>query len=316
MTSVWPANPVVGDPHSVEKISLSKSEIKLPTRATSPMIDAAAGGISGMVGVFAGSPFDVVKTRMQNSHVSVSALTVLSKTFQREGLTAFWKGVTPPLIAEGFLNHIWFGVYAYTASIMRPDPRMELPFYQAFIAGGFAGMVGAILVAPSDLIKLQSQVNEGVGKDRKTPMDIIKEIYQREGRKGFTRGFTAALLRDTPGLGMFFGVYNLVKNMFRREDGSISGFGQIVAGGTSGIGSWIISYPFDVIKTRMQVSSEYSGLWHCARDAYRMEGHRVFFRGMAPCLVGAFPINAIIFFIYELLIQASWRLDEQNSSSG
>ena len=38
-------------------------EVKIPKRATSPMIDAVAGGISGMVGIMAGSPFDVVKVK-------------------------------------------------------------------------------------------------------------------------------------------------------------------------------------------------------------------------------------------------------------
>lgn len=264
---------------------------------------------------------------MQNSHVKIGALQVISKTLQKEGATAFWKGVTPPLLAEGVLNHIWFGTYAIMAAYFHPDPTTPLNFYQAFVSGGVAGGLGAIIVAPSDLIKLQSQVNEGTGKDRMKPLDVVRQIYSKEGLMGFTRGFCPALLRDVPGLGippspqpwlsfhglttilgMFFGVYNAMKNLLRQPDGTVSGFGQIVAGGTSGIGSWIVSYPYDVIKTRMQVSKEYTSVRHCAMQAYRAEGATVFYRGMLPCLIGSFPINAIIFFIYEFLIQASWSL--------
>jgi len=310
MTSTWTANPIVGDSQLISISTKTELDcIKIPKRATSPLIDALAGGFSGMVGIMAGSPFDVVKARMQNSHLPVTALSVVNTTLQREGVTAFWKGVTPPLLAEGVLNHIWFGVYACVAAKFRPDPHMELPFWQAFVAGGLAGMVGSVVVAPTDLIKLQSQVNEAVGKERKKPMDVIREIYRRDGIQGFSRGFLAAILRDIPGLGMFFGVYNGVRNFFRRTDGTISAFGQIVAGGTSGIGSWIISYPYDVIKTRMQVTTEFRTIKQCVSHAYRYEGVAVFYRGILPCLIGSFPINALIFFIYELLIQASWNFE-------
>jgi len=310
MTSVLQANPVVGDPKQISLVKID-SELTItqtPKRATSPLIDALAGGISGMVGIMAGSPFDVVKARMQNSHVKIGAMSVVRKTWQNEGLTAFWKGVTPPLIVEGFLNHIWFGTYAIITSHFNPDPHKEIHFWQAFVAGGIAGAVGAVLVGPTDLIKLQSQVNEGRGSERKTPTDVVKEIMKRDGAWGFTRGFTAALLRDVPGLGMFFGVYTLVRNYFRRPDGSISGIGQVIAGGSSGIGSWIISYPYDVIKTRLQVDSKYINIRHCARETFKTEGITTFYRGMVPCLIGSFPINAIIFFIYEILIQASWNM--------
>lgn len=65
MTSVWTTNPVVvGESHSIKmdpNFDTDDLEVKIPKRATSPMIDAFAGGISGMVGIMAGSPFDVVK---------------------------------------------------------------------------------------------------------------------------------------------------------------------------------------------------------------------------------------------------------------
>jgi hypothetical protein len=131
-------------------------------------------------------------------------LTVVNQTLHKEGVTALWKGVTPPLLAEGVLNHVWFGVYAMMASVFRPDPHMELPFSQAFIAGGVAGLVGSIIVTPTDLVKIQSQVNESTGTERRKPTQIIKEIYHREGFWGFTRGLSAVIIRDIPGLGMFF----------------------------------------------------------------------------------------------------------------
>jgi solute carrier family 25 carnitine/acylcarnitine transporter 20/29 len=83
--------------------------------------------------------------------------------------------------------------------------------------------------------------------------------------------------------------------------------GLLVAGGTAGVFSWITSYPFDVVKTRIQSLplkgqpgfDKYSGFWDCAKKSYREEGWRVFFRGLNSCLIRAFPVNAVTFFVYE-----------------
>jgi len=36
-----------------------------------------------------------------------------------------------------------------------------------------------------------------------------------------------------------------------------------------------------------------------ARDIFLREGYRGFFKGLGPCLLRAFPVNASAFFVYE-----------------
>ena len=39
----------------------------------------------------------------------------------------------------------------------------------------------------------------------------IIDIYKNEGLKGFTRGYTGMLLRDAPGFGLYFFMFELFK---------------------------------------------------------------------------------------------------------
>jgi len=74
-----------------------------------------------------------------------------------------------------------------------------------------------------------------------------------------------------------------------------------MAGGLAGTLSWLLIYPADVIKTRIQIDgSKYDySLRKCCRAMLReSNGHyKIFFKGFTPTLVRAFPVNAITFFV-------------------
>jgi len=55
------------------------------------------GGLAGAVSVLGNTPLDVVKTRMQGLDASKykSTLDCAVKTYQNEGITAFYKGTLP-----------------------------------------------------------------------------------------------------------------------------------------------------------------------------------------------------------------------------
>ena len=41
----------------------------------------------------------------------------------------------------------------------------------------------------------------------------IKRIYSSDGLKGFTRGYTGMLMRDAPGFGLYFSLFEFNKRM-------------------------------------------------------------------------------------------------------
>mgnify|MGYP000660451641 CR=1 FL=1 len=113
--------------------------------------------------------------------------------------------------------------------------------------------VGAIFYNPTEILKCRAQVSrEGVQY-----RTIIAEILETEGTMGFYRGFAPLVLRDVPAWGAYFWAYEFLKvktGIAKTEnDGSPLTKQQlamkVVCGGLSGQFSWIVSYPFDIIKT-------------------------------------------------------------------
>ena len=66
------------------------------------------------------------------------------------------------------------------------------------------------------------------------------------------------------------------------------------AGGVAGQISWIVSYPFDVIKTQMQCTeTQRISMRQVIREAYAREGLQFFFKGLSPTLLRTFIVNAL-----------------------
>lgn len=88
-----------------------------------------------------------------------------------------------------------------------------------------------------------------------------------------------------------------------------------LAGGISGAWTWAIIYPFDVIKSRIQTGPLEKHLrksmWTVAYDLVNEHGWRYMFRGLGVTLARAFPVNAIIFPVYEFVLIQLGESDEE-----
>ena len=119
------------------------------------------------------------------------------------------------------------------------------------------------------------------------------------GPLGLYRGLSATIARDVPSFAAYFASYEALKAMLNQELG-VHQLNPLMAGGFAGIAAWLVCYPQDVIKSRMQSTSAYSSSADCARSIWREVGWRGFFRGFAPTMARAFPANAATFAAYEL----------------
>ena len=68
-------------------------------------------------------------------------------------------------------------------------------------------------------------------------------------------------------------------------------------GGLAGEVLWIGSYPFDVVKSKMQsdgfgAEQRFKSMRDCFAQTWKAEGIRGFWKGIGPTLVRAMPVSA------------------------
>ena len=129
----------------------------------------------------------------------------------------------------------------------------------------------------------------------KGPVDCLIKIYKAEGFRGTMRGMGLTIARETPSFGVYFATYEfLCKKMQGPDNKPLPMLGLLLAGGVTGMVTWLSTYPVDVIKSRIQgdVIKEYDGALDCFKKTYSEQGIKGFYRGLNATMVRAFPVNA------------------------
>ncbi len=77
----------------------------------------------------------------------------------------------------------------------------------------------------------------------------------------------------------------------------------MISGGIAGLLSWIIGYPVDFIKTKIQSqdldNKSYRSILDCYLTNYRKYGLNGFTRGLFTVCLRAIPVNAVGFLVEE-----------------
>lgn len=95
-----------------------------------------------------------------------------------------------------------------------------------------------------------------------------------------TKGIYMSCLRETMAVGIYFGMYEMNKK-----------YGPLISGGLAGTFSWMLTYPIDTIRSR-QISQN---------KTLKMVSKKSLWNGLCPCLMRAFLVNSVSFFIFEQL---------------
>lgn len=89
---------------------------------------------------------------------------------------------------------------------------------------------------------------------------------------------------------LLFCVFFRLVTLFMDELGHISHWRAIMAGSLAGMVATVVTYPTDVIKTRLIVQNRlepsYEGIVHAFYKIYHQEGLRALYRGVSPAILG------------------------------
>ncbi|KAI4871679.1 hypothetical protein NFI96_031110, partial [Prochilodus magdalenae] len=271
------------------------------------------------VGLAVGHPMDTVKVRLQTQSTYKGIFDCVVRTYKHEGCHGFFKGMAFPVLTVAICNSVVFGSYSNALDFLTQSQRRErdqgnkASLWAVFTAGCFSGLVQVVLkvlvLAPVDLVKvrLQNQTASRGGARYRGPMHCVAVIVREDGARGLFRGAWAVALRDVPCYGLYFLPYEFTCRMLTETGKQPSSYAVLMAGGIAGVVTWAFATPMDVVKARLQMSGAggrvYRGTLHCITASLREEGIRVFFKGLLLNSLRAFPVNAVTFLSYEMIIR-------------
>ncbi|KAG2028087.1 hypothetical protein GB937_000540 [Aspergillus fischeri] len=282
--------------------------------------DLAAGAAGGIAQVLLGQPFDIVKVRLQTTSEYKSALDCATRIFKNEGPLAFYKGTLTPLVGIGACVSVQFGAFHEARRRLEElnkkkyaDPTLS--YGQYYLAGSFAGLTNSALSGPIEHVRIRLQTQpHGEGRLYTGPLDCIRKLVSQGGvLRGLYRGQNVTYLREAQAYGTWFLTFEYLmnqdakRNNIKREE--ISSIKVATYGGLAGEVLWLSSYPFDVVKSKMQcdgfgAQQQYKSMTDCFKKTFAAEGFGGFWKGLGPTLLRAMPVSAGTFAVVELTMRA------------
>ncbi|CAM9171277.1 unnamed protein product [Pylaiella littoralis] len=290
-----------------------------------------AGTTAGVVTTAALYPLDLVKTRYQariwwrwvydKGPSPYKSLGTAFRTIARdEGARALYQqGLGPALLGNAVAWGGFFYCYEKIKNVIHariPDGA-ELGAVHHLGAGYVAGAMMVFATNPVWMIKTRMQLQNknakvGVVRPYSGLIDAVRTITREEGPLALYKGAVPALMLCGQGA-VQFAVYEWLKARVPKENENTP-LESLSMGGASKVFSTLVTYPTQVIKSRLQQrstaeevragSSRYRGTFHCAAEIGRKEGPRGFFKGCLAHAVRAAPASAITFVVYEEVLKA------------
>lgn len=125
------------------------------------------------------------------------------KSVSRSSFSSIRIGATAPILGYGALNALLFVAYNRTLMLLDPsvtDPTnpQGVPLRDIWMAGAAGGLASWAVSSPTELIKCRAQLGtHGQGSS----WAITKDIFRRNGARGFYFGGGVTSIRDCVGYG-------------------------------------------------------------------------------------------------------------------
>ena len=312
------------------------------SRRHSTHIQLIAGGIGGTAGVVATGPLDVVQTRLQSTTVKIRRtqsglaslglanggvnVNVTSRPFaggifsymrfiaKTEGLGALYKGLAPNLVGVAPSRAIYFTIYTKTKNFLGMlGPLTTSSPLVHMLSALTASFSTSTLTNPIWFVKTRLQLDFRAIGVRKKIETMVKEVYMKDGIRGFYRGLTASYAGASETV-LYFVTYERAKEVLANfknvsiED--LNSFDHVIGAGISKFFATASVYPHEVARTRMRQQlyhpdgrDLYTGFFQTLKKVYKEEGRRGLYGGMGAHLLRQVPNTVIMFVTYEAIVK-------------
>ncbi|KDO34300.1 hypothetical protein SPRG_22080 [Saprolegnia parasitica CBS 223.65] len=262
-------------------------------------VDSTAVTMLSLVALF---PLDKLKTYQQCSPAFTTPMA-FSRLVASRGL---FRGMSPVLAAT--LPATVLGCAAIKAAdfdnmkVENEDGTVDANIMARITSLAAITVLGnEIVMTPMEVVKQRMQLGHYA-----SATDCMRSILRDEGLRGFYRGLPTSVAMMAP-----FGVMGMMAWMtcymcMPEEAQTSRGVDVVTAGSLAFAGA--LTTPMDVIRTRLQTQSlsvvpmaqqpfalQYRGFWDAARQIYKAEGGRAFFRGVLPrvCMCAPYALLSV-----------------------
>lgn len=210
------------------------------------------------------------QTQTEMLHMK-NTIDAIKKTFLREGIAGFYRGVTISTIIGCPATCLYFSTYEITRRQLSKISYFNKHSSISDFVGGFsAEIVSCLLWVPIDVIKERMQVQSLISQDKryKSTIDAFKQMIKNEGLNGLYKAYGATIVAFGPFSAIYLTLYeqlkiaclnNFYNNNINSSNSNIKSVNDlppyIIASCAcmSAAFSAIVTNPLDIVKVRMQV---------------------------------------------------------------
>lgn len=275
------------------------------------MVDFLMGGVSSAVSKTLAAPIERVKLLMQNQDELLKSgrlaepykgiVDCFSRTIKDEGFIALWRSNGVNVLRYFPTQALNFAFKDYFKQLFSFKKGRD-PYWKVFagnIASGSAAGASSLLFVYSldyartrlaNDAKSSTTTAGGSGRQFSGLLDVYKKTVASDGVLGLYRGFNVSLAGIVVYRGLYFGMYDSLKELLltgSRLEGNFAASFLLGWGVTTAAG--FLSYPFDTVRRRMMMTSgeatKYSSSTHAFAQIAAQEGVKSLFKGYGANLL-------------------------------
>ncbi|KAH7322319.1 mitochondrial carrier [Rhizoctonia solani] len=311
---------------------MSEKRSRIPFLSAQTTSYFIAGGIAGATSRTVVSPLERLKIILQVQPTGPNSAyrgvwSSLAKMWREEG----WRGM---MAGNGIncLRIVPYSAVQFTTyeklkkvSLFTSNGTTPLDTPTRLLAGALAGITSVTTTYPLDLVRSRLSI---ASASIRVPAPTIapslspapapqvpsmwgmtlKVMREEGGIRGLYRGLIPTAVGVAPYVGINFAAYERLRQIITPDpnvDYSVPR--KLMCGALAGSISQTLTYPFDVLRRKMQVVGmqqgvlgyKYNGAIDALRTIVRVEGMQGLYRGLWPNLLKVAPSIATSFFTYE-----------------
>ncbi|WJX94246.1 Folate transporter 1, chloroplastic, variant 2 [Trifolium repens] len=291
--------------------------------------NATAGAAAGFATVAVMHPLDVVRTRFQVNDGRASHLPSYKNTAhaiftitRSEGLRGLYAGFLPGVLGSTISWGLYFFFYDNAKRRYARSREEKLSPGLHLASAAEAGALVCLCTNPVWLVKTRLQLQTPLHQTRPYSglYDAFRTIMREEGFSALYRGIVPGLFLVSHGAIQFTAYEELRKTIVdlkskgsetqhQNPDLLLNSVDYAVLGATSKVAAILLTYPFQVIRSRLQQRPggdgrpRYMDSWHVVKETARFESVRGFYKGITPNLLKNVPASSITFIVYENVLK-------------